>query len=351
MIVGLCGNGYPDVRDALRAALPDADVVDVPVDGSSATDRRSPDRGTQDRSVDVPAGAPDRSERSSRGYGSRDLPRVDVLVPLGASVGADLMDAARPRLIQQFGVGVQGVDLDAARARRVPVANLPGDDTGNATAVAEIVLLHILLLLRRYGQAQRSVAERRVGQPCGATLAGKAVTVLGVGAIGVAVLTRLSAFGAVPLGVGRREYAAYPALAGLLPPRQYHRATDLAGAVARSDIVVVCCPLTEQTRGLVGRSALGAMPPGGYLVNVARGPVVDYAALREALRTGHLAGAGLDVAWREPIDPDDELLRGNVTVTPHIGGVTAESYAAMAQAFAGNVHRLAAAEPIDHRVA
>jgi phosphoglycerate dehydrogenase-like enzyme len=92
------------------------------------------------------------------------------------------------------------------------------------------------------------------------------------------------------------------------------------------------------------------MAPGGYLVNVARGPIVDYAALLDALRSGQLAGAGIDVAWDEPIEPNDELLWENVTVTPHIGGVTTESSAAIAQSFAVNVDRLSTGEPIAHRV-
>lgn len=274
---------------------------------------------------------------------------MDVLVPLVAAVGPALMDAAQPTLIQQFGVGLQGVDMSAARDRGIPVAYVPAADTGNATAVAEITFLHLLALLRDYRQAQHNVTSQRIGQPCGSTLAGKVVTVLGVGAIGTALIERLNAFHAVPLGVGRRDYTDYPALAGLLPADRYYGTTELNAALARSHILVVCCPLNDQTRGLVGQSQLAAIPPGGYVVNVARGSVIDYAALREVLSTGHLAGAGLDVAWTEPVDPDDELLRENLTVTPHIGGATAESYTAMARAFATNVDNLSTGRPITNR--
>lgn len=312
MIIGLCGDGFPDVRRALQMALPDAELVDVPV-----------------------------------GHGE-DPPEVDVLVPLGAVVDGRLMDATRPRLIQQFGVGLQGVELAAARARDIPVANVPAADTGNAAAVAEIAALHLLALLRRYREAQRSVAERRVGQPCGTILAGKTVTVLGVGAIGAALITRLNAFDAVPLAVGRRAFTEYPVLAGLLPAERYHRSAELTAALARSQILIVCCPLTDHTRGLIGREQLFAMPPGGYLINIARGPVVDYPALRHALHTRHLLGAGLDVAWHEPIAPDDDLLAENVSITPHIGGVTSESYTTMAETFATNVHNLRTGAPLSH---
>jgi phosphoglycerate dehydrogenase-like enzyme len=97
--------------------------------------------------------------------------------------------------------------------------------------------------------------------------------------------------------------------------------------------------LTEDTRGIVDRAALAALGPGGHLVNVARGGIVDRDALLEALRSGHLSGAGLDVTWTEPIDPGDELLRERVAVTPHVGGVTDRSYAGMAVGFVASVER------------
>ncbi len=315
VIIGLCGSGFPEVRRALEVTLPDAEIITVPV-------------------AAMPTPGPDIA--------------IDVLVPLGETVDAAVMDATRPKLIQQFGVGIQGVDLAAARARGIPVASVPATDTGNAVAVAEIAILHVLALLRRYSQAQSSVRGGRLGQPCGSTLAGKTATVVGVGAVGTALIARLTAFEALPIGVGPRERTAYPA-AALLPADCYHRVEDLSSALARSHIAFACCPLTDQTRGLIDERQLAAMPTGGYLINVARGPVVDYTALLNALRTGHLAGAGIDVAWDEPIDPGDALLRENVTVTPHIGGVTTESYSAMAQTFATNVHNLRTGQPIAHR--
>lgn len=314
MIIGLCGDAFPDLWGALRCALPQAELVNV---------------------LDVSPGA---------------TSRVDVLVPLGTTVDEAMLEATTPRLIQQFGVGLQGVDIAAARARGIPVTYLPAAETGNATAVAEITVLHILALLRRYEQAKHSVARQRIGQPSGSTLAGKTVTVLGVGAIGTAVISRLDAFAAIPLGIGRREHADYPALDGLLPRGQYYRIGEVADALSRSHILVICCPLTEQTRGLIGEEHLATMPEGAYVINVARGAIVDYSALLDALRRGRIAGAGLDVAWDEPVDPDDELLHENVTITPHIGGVTAESYAGMAERFAVNVDNLRTGSPIAHRV-
>lgn len=294
MLIGMCGAEFPDVRDFLARELPEAEIVVI-------------DHGT----------VPDIS--------------VDVLLPAGGVVGAELMDAVGPKLIQQFGVGLQGVDLEAARERGIPVRNIPAADTGNAVAVAELAIFHLLALLRQFPRAAVSVRERRVGEPIGAALAGKTVTVLGTGAIGARVLRLLDAFGAEGLGVGRRERR------DLLPPGRYFPSRRLNEALRRADALVACVPLTEDTRGMVGAAQFAAMPPGGYLVNVGRGPVVDYQALLDALRGGRLAGAGLDVAWTEPVDPADPLLAENVVLTPHVGGVTRESYAKMAAAFAASV--------------
>lgn len=307
MRIGLVGGAFPDVRRMLRDALPDAELVEIEEDGTAAEP-------------------------------------VDVLVPLGARVDAALMDAALmtgggARMVAQFGVGVQGVDLDAARERGIPVTNVPGAQ-GNAVAVAEMAVFHLLALRRRYPQARAAVADRHVGGPIGRTLSGSTVTVLGVGASGTALIERLQAFGVDVWGAGRRARTDYPDADALLAPGRYVPVARLGEALSHSDALVVCVPLTEDTLGLVGTAALAALPAGGLLVNVGRGPVVDRDALLAALRSGHLAGAGLDVAWSEPIDPGDELFDHDVVVTPHVAGVTEDSYRAMATTFARNVERL-----------
>ncbi|MDD7968970.1 NAD(P)-dependent oxidoreductase [Actinomycetospora lemnae] len=309
MRIGLVGGGFAALRGALETAFDEVgwtgvEIVDVP--------------------VEVPAAG---------------LSPVDVLCPMGSTISAALMDATTPRMIQQFGVGLSGVDLDAAAARGLPVDNVSGAQSGNAVAVAEVALLLLLALLRRYEEARANVAKELVGEPSGRMLAGRTVGVLGVGDIGAEVITRLRAFDARPVGIGRRPRAETPRAADLLDDEHYHRTEDLVAALARCDDLVVACPLTPQTRGIVGPDALAALRPGGHVVNVARGPVVDHDALLTALRSGHLAGAGLDVTWVEPIDPDDPLLAQNVLVTPHVGGVTETSYAGIARGFVASVER------------
>ena len=303
MRIGLVGGGFAAVRAAVEKALADAGQTDVEI-------------------VDLDSEAP---------------VAVDVLCPQGGTVDAALMDATGARMIQQFGVGLSGVDLAAAAQRGIPVDNVSGVDSGNASAVAELAMLHLLALLRRFEQARANVAYQRVGVPSGTTLAGRTVGVLGVGDIGMELIPRLRAFGAVPIGIGRRALAEMPRAAAVLDDAHY--GTDLLAVAPRCDDLVVGCPLTAETRGLVGAEVLAALRPDGYVVNVARGGVVDKDALLAALRSGRLAGAGLDVTWTEPIAPDDPLLAERVAVTPHVGGVTESSYAGIAAGLVASLQR------------
>lgn len=274
---------------------------------------------------------------------------ADVLVPAMHRVDGPLMHAARPALIQQFGAGLEGVQLEAAAARRIPVANVPADQTGNAGSVAELVVLHLLALSRRFDQARARLRDGVLGEPLSRGLAGQTTTVIGLGAIGREVLTRLRPFGTRLVGIGRRPPAAVGA-AVLTLLDEYRPLDQLHTALAATDLLVLCVPLTEGTRGLIGAAELQALRPGGILVNVGRGPVVDHDALVAALRSGHIEGAGLDVFWQEPIDPGDPILAENVSATPHVGGVTTPAYRATAQRFAANVERLRRGAPLENRV-
>jgi phosphoglycerate dehydrogenase-like enzyme len=272
----------------------------------------------------------------------------DVIVPLMRRIDAAMMDRHRPRLIQQYGVGLEGVDRRAAAERGIPVNNVPAADSGNADGVGEVAVLHLLALTRRYHDSLGVLQARRLGEPTGTGLTGARIVVLGLGAVGRAVVARLQGFGAELIGVGTRagddarDTSEQLGLAAYAPVSQLTQACE--GALA----LIVCCVLNDETRGLVEREvldALGADGP-GYVVNVARGPVLDYDALHEALRERRIAGAGLDVYWDEPVDPSDPILAYNVVATPHIGGVTTSAYDAMGDEVVANIERLRRGDPV-----
>ena len=269
---------------------------------------------------------------------------ADVLIPLMTRIDAALMDRVQPRLIQQFGVGLEGVDRAAAREREIAVANVPADGTGNSDGVGELAVLHLLALSRRYHAGARAVAEGRLGEPAGTGLSGTTIVILGLGDVGRAAARRLAGFGARLVGVGTRRGEAADALRAQLGLDEYVTADRLHEVLRGAHALIACCVLNDATRGIVGAQALAALGKGsdggGYVVNVARGPVIDRDALLAALRAGVIAGAGLDVYWDEPIDPADPLLAENVTVTPHVGGVTEQAYGVMARRVAANVEAL-----------
>jgi len=267
---------------------------------------------------------------------------AEVAIPLMCRIDAALMDGGRLRLIQQWGAGLDGVDLEAARARGIWVANVPASG-GNADSVAEHSLLLILALLRQLNLAQANVRAGVLGAPLGTMLAGRTVTLWGLGAIAQALARRLRAFGVRLLGITRDSTAAKLRVLNLDAVYPF---AERRRALAQTDILVVCLSLSANTRGIVNQDALAALPPGAWLVNPARGALVDYEALYAALASGKLGGAGLDVYWQEPIAPDDPLLAfPNVVATPHIAGVTDGSYDKIATAVADNLERLRRGEP------
>lgn len=269
----------------------------------------------------------------------RSAPLADVvkdatiLLPSNALIDRAVLDAApHLRLIQQPAVGTEAIDLDAARARGVPVCNAPGT---NPLSVAEAALFLVLALARRLRTAARSFSEARIGAPVGTELHGKTLLVVGTGQSGSRLSRAAEALGMRALGIASRT------------PR-----ADFLAMCTIADVVSVHCPLTPATRGLFGDDVFAAMKPGAFLVNCARGPIVDRAALVRALDGGRLAGVGLDVFWDEPWDPNDPLFhRDDVIAMPHIAGSTVEAFTRIADIVAENVRRSLAGEPLLHRVA
>lgn len=266
---------------------------------------------------------------------------ADVVCPFAATVDAPLLEEGRFGLVQQFGVGLEKVDAARAGQLGVWVARLPGDLTGNAAAVAELAVLHLLALRRRLDDVRAAFAERRWGQPMSGSLLGTTVLVVGLGAIGTAVAERLAPFGVRVLGVrARPERGGPPCVSEVGSPADLHRMLGQADAV-------VCCALYDGGNGgMFDAAAFAAMRPGALFVNVARGGLVDEPALLAALESGQVGGAGLDVFAREPLPPGDPLGRHpRVLATPHVGGLTDVMFERSARAFAANVLRWAAGEP------
>jgi phosphoglycerate dehydrogenase-like enzyme len=273
---------------------------------------------------------------------------VDVLVPMMYTIDAAAMDAIRPRLIHQIGSGLEGVDLAAARERQIAVAAIPATG-GNAESVAEHVVLLILALLRQLPQAQANIRAGVLGEPLGRMLAGRTVCLWGLGATALSLSRRLKALGVTLLGLTRDPKSSKVAAYGL---DACYSIDDRDACLARTEILVLCVRLSAATRGLVDRSVFAALHAGAYFVNPARGPLVDYDALFDALSTGRLAGAALDVFWHEPVSPDEPLLAlPNVIATPHIAGVTDLSYSEILDRVAANLERFRRGESLLNRSA
>ena len=276
---------------------------------------------------------------------AQDVPeialRADVLIPTVSPVTAVAMQSSRLRLVQQYGAGLDSVDIRAATEAGIYVANVPTSGTGNAESVAEIALLFMLGLGRKYRETQESIRRGILGSPLGQALKGKTATIVGYGGIGRALAQRLSGFGMTLFAVSKRGPRTRDHQDEKLLEKHVAQ-TGLHDALGEADFVITAPPLNEETRGLIGMAEFECMKPGSFLINVARGPVIDYDALLCALKEERIAGAGLDVFWEEPFNPDDEIFRYNVLATPHIGGATDVSLTGIAIRVAENINRLRA---------
>jgi glyoxylate reductase len=265
-------------------------------------------------------------------------PELDGLLSLLTDpVDAELIEAA-PRLkaISNYAVGVDNIDLDAAAARGIPVGNTPDVLTDTTADLAVALMLGISRHLVE-GDAYVRRGEWRTwetGLLLGHDLHGSTVGIVGFGRIGQAVSRRLEGFGCEVLHTSR---------SGGVPMEEL---------LERSDFVTLHSPLTQETRGLIGDEALARMKPTAYLVNTARGPIVDSAALGRALHAGRIAGAALDVTDPEPLPGDDPLLGApNLLVLPHLGSATEATRARMADMAVDNLLAGLAGEPMPHSVA
>ncbi len=270
------------------------------------------------------------------------LDGVDVVCPFGAWIDRAVLEAGTFGLVQQYGVGLEKVDIPRATELGVWVGRVPGDGTGNADSVAEIAVLHLLAAFRRLEDARSALREHRWDfRPTGRSLLGATVAIVGLGAIGEAVAVRLAPFGTRLLAVrARPELGGGPGVEQVVGPAGLHEVLGQADAV-------VCCAMYEAGAApMFDAATFAAMKPGAVLVNVARGGLVDEAALLAALDSGQVGAAGLDVHATEPADPDAPLLRHpRVLATPHVGGLTDAMFRRTGEAFAASLRQWASGEP------
>jgi glyoxylate reductase len=265
----------------------------------------------------------------------RRVSGADAVVSLLTErIDAELLDAAGPQLkvVANVAVGYDNIDVPACTERGIVAANTPGVLT---EATADIAVGLILTATRRLGEGERLI---RSGQPwkwgmfflLGSGLQGKTLGVVGMGGIGQATARRAKAFGMEIVYQSRSEID--PGVAAELGARR----VELDELLAISDVVSLHCPYGPATHHLIGADQLAAMKRSAYLVNTARGPIVDEAALASALREGQIAGAGLDVFENEPSVHPGLLELENVVLVPHLGSATVETRTAMAMLAADN---------------
>jgi len=271
------------------------------------------------------------------------LSGVDVVIPRMQRVGRPEMETGNFRLVQQWGAGLEGVDLEAAREKGISVANVPANGA-NAESVAEHGILLTLALLRDLPTAQINVRKGILGSPTGKMLAGRTVCLYGLGAIALPLAQRLKAFKVRLTGVTRDPSSPKLSAFGL---DACFRVSERDQAFSEADVLILCTRYFPEMRGTIGMHELNCLPQGAYLVNIARGGLVDNRALHHALVSGRLAGAALDVFWEEPLPIDDPILAlPNVITTPHIAGVTDESFSDIADGVAANIERLRTGQPL-----
>ena len=259
-----------------------------------------------------------------------------------------LATSTRTRLIANYGVGYEHINVAAARAQGIAVTNTPGVLTD---ATADIGMTLLLMAARRASEAEREVRAGkwsgwRPSHMVGTSLVGKTLGLVGFGRIGQAMARRAHhGFGMRIAYHNRREID--PALASEFGASYF---PDMLDLLREADFVSLHIPGGADTQGIMNDAAFAAMKPGAILINTARGSVVDHDALAAALRNGQLAGAGLDVYPQEPEIPPALLELENVILLPHLGSADAETRRAMAERAFANVRAWATGEPLPDRI-
>lgn len=254
---------------------------------------------------------------------------ADILMIANMPLSGEVILACKNlKFIDVAFTGVDHVDLDAAKEMGVKVSNAAGYST---QAVAEIALCMMLSLLRNIPQVEQRCRQGQTKDGLvGCELRGKTVGIVGAGAIGCRTAELCHAFGCKVLGYKRHVTGKEPSFIEFV---------SLDELLQQSDIVSLHCPINEESKHLINAQSIAKMKQGAYLINIARGPVVDSQALADALNSGYLSGAGIDVFEKEPpLSTDHPLLHSkNTIVTPHVAFASAESMVARAQIVFDNI--------------
>ena len=266
-----------------------------------------------------------------------------VLTLLTTKVDRPFLDAAGPQLkvVSNVAVGYNNIDVAACRERGVIATNTPGVLTD---ATADIAMALILMVTRRLGEGERIVRSNEPWQwgmfmLLGASLQGRRLGIVGMGAIGQALARRAKAFGMTV------AYSNRSAVSSEIEAELGSERLSLDELLGTSDVVSINCPYSSETHHLIGPEQFESMRSSAYLVNTARGPIVDEAALVAALRSGAIAGAGLDVYEHEPQLAPGLAELDNAVLIPHLGSATIETRAAMATLAARNTVAVLTGQP------
>jgi len=265
---------------------------------------------------------------------------AQIIIPAMAKIdGKIFKEAFSLRLVQQWGAGLDGVDIKSATRYQVAVANVPTVGSGNAESVAEWYVMAALGLSRRVCEIRSQVSKGYPwGFPVGQALYGRTAGLIGFGGIGKALAKRLRPFQMKIITIKKHPDNTTAQDLGV---KWVGGIEDLPQLLKRADYLFICVPLTVETRNMINEQELSLLSKGTYILNAARGPIINKKALMKALDSGRLGGVALDVYWKEPPESNDPILDyPNVMATPHIAGVSDVSYRGIAAKVAENIRRV-----------
>jgi phosphoglycerate dehydrogenase-like enzyme len=280
----------------------------------------------------------------------KEMANTHVLIPLMAKVSRSLMEKSPYlALIQQYGVDIEGVDVEAAKDMAIPVCNVPSKGTGHAESVAEIGILLALCCLRDMNSINAAVKSSRLGEPMGRTLLGARCFIYGFGDIGLQLAVRLRAFSPAYINAVRGDVDQWADDLGTAYLNSYGGAPQVEGLSHGCDVVFICMPLTESNHQIIDTRFLNNLSKDAILINVSQGLLLNNYDVLSALQRGQISAVGLDVFSEEPMPNEHPLIsHPRCYVTPHIGNITETSLNTIGASVADNIIRLIDGEELRH---